>query len=324
MKNIVVVGGGTGTFTVLSGLKKYTRNLAAIVSMADSGGSTGILKDELGALPPGDIRRCLVALSNSDQLLRELFSYRFENGGLEGHSFGNLLITALEKITGSFEKAVEKAGEILAIEGKVIPVTTGKVELYARLENGRIIKGEANIDDPKHDGHLKIIEVFLRPNARVNKKAEDAIKRADLIVIGPGDLYTSVIPNLLVKGISRAIRRSRAKKVYVCNLMTKFGETHKYKTSDFVEAIEKYLGKNVLDYVIVNSKKPPKKLLLKYKKEKKALVEIDEEKFKDKKFLLIPAKVMSNKNLIRHDSDKLARLLLAVGELENVLKFINR
>lgn len=326
MKNIVVIGGGTGTFTVLSGLKKYTKNICAIVSMSDSGGSSGILRDELGVLPPGDIRRCLVALSNSDKLMRSLFNYRFKNGGLKGHSFGNLFLSALEKITGSFERAITEAAKILSIDGEVIPVTTGQTNLYALLENGQIIKGETNIDIPKHDGNLKIKKVWLQPKIRATQQALEAIKKAELIVIGPGDLYTSVISNLLVQGISNAIANSRAKKIYVCSLMTKFGETNGFTVSNFVRVIEKYLGKKVLDYVIFNKSKLPSKLLKKYAQEEKFPVKYDinqSTNFKTKPRYL-GADVVSHRTLIRHDPDKLAKLILTVKELENALKFIKQ
>ena len=256
-----------------------------------------------------------MALSNSDQLMRDLFNYRFQNGGLQNHPFGNLLLSSLEKITGSFEAAVARASEILAIDGQVIPVTTDKTNLCARLENGNIIKGETNIDVPKHDGNLAIQEVWLEPNARATKKALQAIKEADIIIIGPGDLYTSVLPNLLVGGIVAAIRKSRAKNIYICNLMTKYGETNGFSVSDFAAAIEKYLGKNVLDYIIYNTGKLPPKLLKKYAGEKEApvkmLLSVNENKKNKLKY--IGADVAGHKTLIRHDADRLARLIIKLG-----------
>src|SRR3990167_1058978 len=214
MKKVVVIGGGTGVFTVLSGLKEYEYELSAIVTMADDGGSTGILREEFGILPPGDIRRALVALSTSDnKILSDLFNYRFKEGaGLRGHNFGNLLLTALERITGSFSSAIAEAGKILSVEGTVIPVTLEKSRLMAELENGKIIKGEMNIDIPSHDGHLKIKRVWLEPNANLNAEAKRALLEADAIVLGPGDLYTSLMPNLLIKGFREALRASKAKK----------------------------------------------------------------------------------------------------------------
>lgn len=313
MKNIVVIGGGTGTFTVLSALKKYPGLLlSAIVSMADDGGSTGKLRDELGVLPPGDVRRGLVALSKSDKLMRDLINYRFKNGCLGGHNFGNLLISALEKITGDFSKAILKVGEILAIRGQVIPVTCGKTRLCAELENGKIIKGETNIDIPKHDGRLRIKRVFLKPLVKATKEALQTIKEAHLIVIGPGDLYTSVLPNLLVKGVCRAIAGSRAKKVYLCNLMTKFGETNNFKAIDFVRAVESHLGKNVLDVVVYNNQWPDKKRLSKYAKLNSEFVKFNKKDFENCQIKIIGVNLITEKGLIRHNQEKLAKAILGL------------
>ena len=259
-KNVVVIGGGTGTFTVLSGLKKYPVNLTAIVAMSDSGGSTGILRDELGVLPPGDVARCLVALSSSDRLMRTLMDYRFDDGKLKGHKFGNLLLSALEKITGRFDSAVEKVSEILRIEGKVIPVTLDKVHLMARVGE-RIIRGEENIQKTKLNGTLK--RLWLEPTGRANPKALAAIREADAIVIGPGNFYASLVTNLLVRQIPRAIQKSRAKKIFVCNLMTKVEHTKNYSVADYTNMMEKYLGGPV-DTVIYSNKMPTKALLKKY------------------------------------------------------------
>lgn len=321
MKNIVVIGGGTGTYITLTGLKEYPVNLSAIVAMSDSGGSTGVLRDELGVLPPGDIRRALVALSQSPQIIRDLFNYRFQNGSVGGHSFGNLFLTALEKITGDFEKAVVEAGKILSIRGQVIPVTKDSTHLHAILENGKEIMGETNIDIPKHDGKLKIKKVFLKPKARAAKGALEAIKKADLIVIGPGDLYTSLIPNLLVDGISQAIEKSRAKVVFVCGLMTKYGETYGFKVDDFAKAVESYLGKRRIDYVVVNNSVAPKNVLARYRKEKKEIVVLPRENIK-RPYKIIQADVASIKQYFRHDSHKLAKVLIMLTEFENVLSFI--
>jgi len=260
-KKIVVIGGGTGTYTVLSALRGRPVYLSAIVSMSDDGGSTGVLREEFGILPTGDVRRAIVALSkHPDELLAKLFNYRFREGssaqagGLNGHNFGNLIITALERICGDFEKAIAEASRLLAVEnGEVIPVTLSNVQLLAELENGSTIKGETNIDIPKHDGELAINKVWLEPSAKANPRALKALRQADLIVMGPGDLYTSVLPNLLVKGVSEAIVQSKAKKVFICNLMTKYGETHGFVAKDFIEALENYLGEGVLDGIILNN-----------------------------------------------------------------------
>ncbi len=234
MKKIVILGGGTGNFSVLKGLKNYDVDLSAIVSMADDGGSTGILRDELGVLPPGDVRQCLVALSDSSRLMRSLMNYRFENGGLGGHSFGNLLLSALEKVTGSFEKAVEEAGKILNIKGKVIPVTTHQVRLKMILNNRRILEGEKEIylSQEIDQGYKSI---YLEPYPKANPHAIDEIANSDLIVIGPGGLHTSLIPNLLVEGVAVALRNSQAKKTFVVNLMNRKGQTTGFKVSDYLE-----------------------------------------------------------------------------------------
>lgn len=311
-RRIVVIGGGTGAFTVLSGLRNYPHRLAAIVSMADDGGSTGVLREEFGILPPGDVRRVLVALSRTEnKLLSELFNYRFKEGwGLEGHSFGNLLLTALERITGDFRLAVKEAGKILGTEGEVIPVTTANTRLFAELEDGQVIEGETNIDIPKHDGHRRIRRMWLKPKARANPEAVKAIKTADAVIIGPGDLFTSVIPNLLVGGIADAIRQSRAKKIYICNLMTKFGETSAFKASDFLAAMEEYLGRNALDYFVVNVDKPKREVLRRYVRERAELVGVDEAAFSGRrKPALVKAKLLRRGTLVRHDPEKLARLI---------------
>ena len=271
-KNVVVIGGGTGTFTVLSALKDYHLHLTAIVSMADDGGSTGALRDQYGVLPPGDIRRALVALSASDTL-RDLFNYRFLKGDLAGHNFGNIFLSALEQVKGNFALAVDEASRVLNIKGKVLPVTLDNVRLCARLADGKIINGETNIDIPRSKIRARISEIWLNPAARVNPEAKKAVLTADLIVIGPGDLYTSLIPNLLVKGLPEAIKKSRAKKVFVCNLMTKYGETNGFKAEDFAQKIEKYLGRGVLDFAIFNNKKPHPKILARYRKEGAEFIE---------------------------------------------------
>lgn len=273
-QSVVVIGGGTGTFTVLSALRDYPLNLTAIVSMADDGGSTGALRDQYGVLPPGDVRRALVALSKSPTL-RELFNFRFKKGDLEGHAFGNIFLSALSELKGDFASAVREASQVLNVMGEVLPVTLDNVRLYAKLVDGKIVKGETNIDIPRTSvrARAKIKKIWLLPKARINPDARQAILAADLIVIGPGDLYTSLIPNLLVGGVPEAIKKSRAKKVFVCNLMTKYGETQGFRAKDFVSEIEKYLGKAVLNCAIFNNKKPAAAILVKYKKEKAEFVE---------------------------------------------------
>ncbi len=259
MKSVVTIGGGTGQYTLLSGLKKYPVKLTAIVTMADDGGSTGVLRDELGVLPPGDIRQCLVALSESELIMRDLFNYRFEQGGLKGHNFGNIFLSALEKITGSMDEAVRVSGMVLATRGEVIPVTTKNVTLVCGRE--RVLRGQRVIELaalPEKDS------LRIEPEAYANPKAVAAIEGADCVVIGPGNFYCSIVPNLLVQGISEAIRRSSAKLVYNCNLMTKDGHTNGMKVHDFVHEIERFVGKGRVDFVTFNNREPETELLAKY------------------------------------------------------------
>lgn len=316
VKKVVVIGGGTGNFVVLKGLKKYPLDLTAIVSMADDGGSTGILRDELGVLPPGDVRQCLVALSNSSRLMRSLMNYRFENGGLGGHSFGNLLLSALEKVTGSFEKAVEEAGKILYIKGKVIPVTTNQVRLKMVLNDRKILEGEKDIYlSQEIDKGYKTI--YLEPFPKVNPRVIEEIETADLIVIGPGGLHTSLIPNLLVEGVCNAICQSDAKKVFVVNLMNRKGQTTGFQTSHYLQELIRFLGKDIFDYILINVQKPSDELIEFYATEGE-LVEND---MKDERIILaeLLGKIgleskrdLIKRNLIRHDSKKLAQELMKI------------
>lgn len=309
-KKIVVIGGGTGVFTVLTGLRKYFSDLTAVVTMSDDGGSTGILREEFGILPPGDVRRSLVALARTDnEILSRLFNYRFEEGaGLNGHSFGNLMLTALERLTGSFDKAIKEAAKILLVQGQVLPVTLKNARLYAELDNGKIVRGENNIDVPKHDIGAGIKKIWLKPSAVINPEVSDAILKADAVLIGPGDLYTSLIPNLLVRGMNEVLKKSRAKKIYFVNVMTKYGETHGFRASDFLKILEQYLGKGILDFVVVNSKKPGWSRLKNYVQEKAELVEFDKENFGHQP-TVITADLLRAKGLARHDPDKIAGLV---------------
>lgn len=316
MKKVVVIGGGTGNFTVLRGLKKYDLDLSAIVSMADDGGSTGILRDDLGVLPPGDVRQCLVALSNSSRLMRSLMNYRFENGGLGGHSFGNLLLSALEKVTGSFEKAVEEMGRILFIKGKVIPVTTHQVRLKMILKDREVLDGEKDIY-LSQDIDKGYASMYLEPYPKANPHAISEIMNADLIILGPGGLHTSIIPNLLVEGISDAIKSSHAAKVFVVNLMNRKGQTTGFKVSDYVNETVRYLGEDCFDHILVNNQMPPESLIQVYAEEGD-LVQCD---IDDERIIRAPllGKLMEQakgdilkRNLIRHDSKKLAQELIKI------------
>jgi uncharacterized cofD-like protein len=317
VKKIVVIGGGTGNFTVLRGLKNYDVDISAVVSMADDGGSTGILRDELGVLPPGDVRQCLIALSNSSSMMRSLMNYRFEQGGLGGHNFGNLFLSALEKVTGSFEKAVEEVGKILFIKGKVIPVTTHQVRLKMILKDRTVLEGEAEIylSQQIDQGYSSI---YLEPYATANPRAIDEIMNADLVVIGPGGLYTSLIPNLLVEGVSEALRRSPAKKVFVANLMNRKGQTTDFTVSSYLKEMEKFIGSDIFDYIIVNNQRPPEQLIERYAEEGK-LIENDLQN--EERVIAAPLlgelkesyKVdLIKRNLIRHDSKKLAQELMKI------------
>jgi len=306
-KRITVVGGGTGSYTVLKGLKKYDLELAAIVTMFDSGGSTGLLIDELGVLPPGDIRRCLLALADEsgENTLRELFEYRFE-GGVSEHSLGNLILAAAEKRYGNLALGIGKLSKILRLKGRVYPVSLSQSQLCAALADGTIITGETNIDRPVGE-RAAINHIFLKPAAPVYEKAQEALLDSDLIVIGPGDLYTSVIPNLLVEGVSQAICDSPAKVVYVCNLMTKHGETDGYTASRFLQEIEKYLGKKV-DYFICNKNGLDPQLLQKYQQEKQFPVVVDLDPKTEPRLILTD--LAYQPNLIRHHRDKIAEVLV--------------
>lgn len=309
-KRVVVIGGGTGIFSVLTGLRKYFTNITSIVTMADDGGSTGILREDFGILPPGDVRRSLIALSETDnRTLSELFSYRFSEGkGLIGHSFGNLMLTALERITGSFERAIREAEKILRVNGEVIPVTLDKSHLHAQLENGQIIRGESNIDRPAHDGRIKIKKAWLSDKTKINPRAQKAILAADIVVIGPGDLYTSIIPNILVAGVPETLKKTKAVVVYVCNLMTKYGETNDFSAHDFLERVMEYLPNGTIDYFLVNTKKPTPARLKKYSTEHSVFVEISHSKFKGRP-ILISGDLVRGKGYIRHDPEKIAKVI---------------
>lgn len=315
MKKIVVIGGGTGSYTVLKGLKDYNTKLSAVVSISDNGGSSGVLRDEFGVLPPGDLRRALLALSNENGIWRELFNYRFD-GESQNHNMGNLIMTAMTKIKGDMPSAIEEISKILKIEGKVCPVSLDTVHLCAELEDGKVIRGETNIDIPKHDSENKIKKVYLEPKAFAYKGAIETIKSADLIVLGPGDLYTSIIPNLLVEGVCEALEKTEAKIVYVSNIMTKKGETDNFELNDFVTTIKKYLNCNI-DYILANNKEPSAEISESYKAEKSYFVKpnITEGNYEVIKTDLIDEEPLAKENgkvrpLIRHDSKKLARALM--------------
>ncbi|MDQ1344357.1 MAG: putative gluconeosis factor [Patescibacteria group bacterium] len=292
--------------------KNRDLNLAAIVSVADSGGSTGELRDEFGILPPGDIRRAILALSEDAETVRKLFEYRFKSGNrMSGHTIGNLLLTALADITGDFESGVEELSEMFHVRGKVIPVTLDDVHLGVTLENGERIIGETNIDVPKHDPNLAITDAFLIGGGKINPRAREAIINSDYVIIGPGDLYTSVVPNLLCSGMREALEQSDAKIIYVCNIMTKHGETDGYGVEDFVTVIEKYLGEGRIDYVLVHSGEIGEGLAEKYaQKEGKFPVRIGNPEFLRKKGCrIVERDLASERDYIRHDPKKLSKVI---------------
>jgi uncharacterized cofD-like protein len=314
---VVVLGGGTGIFAVLRGLRRYTPNISAVVSMSDNGGSSGRLRDEFGYLPPGDVRRCLVALADEEEslLLRQLFEYRFDRGeGLHGHSFGNLMLTALTDILGSTERAVDEAGRLLRIRGRVLPVTLESSTLCATLADGHVICGETDIDVRKAHHDVPISHVFLNPPAAANPEALKALALADLIVLGPGDLYTSVIPNLLVEGIKEAIQASDGTCVYICNVMTKRGETDGFAASDFVREIVRYLGTpEVLDCAVLNDYEGlPPELYSRYRREKSEAVTVDLDNCYDHVGQVVTRPLTATGSLVRHDATMLAETLMEV------------
>ena len=321
---IAVIGGGTGSFTLLSQLKHYTKHVTALVNMADDGGSTGVLRDELGVLPPGDVRQCLVALSESERV-RDLFNYRFDSGTFEGHAFGNLFLTALEKMTGNFASAVETAGEVLNIVGDVHPVTLDKVTLVMQESDGQITEGEFKIGHANFEGR-KRPAMSLAPAAELNPAARAAIIDADIVVIAPGNLYGSLAPALIVPGMSEALNETAAKKVYVCNLVTKPGQTDDFSVSDFAEEVERF-GAFKLDYVLYNEDKPAQDLIDRYAKDGEFRVRYDLTQLAAASYEPVGGDFLANeahepaasadpiahtRTLIRHDATAVAKQLMRI------------
>jgi uncharacterized cofD-like protein len=310
---IVTVGGGTGLSVLLTGLKEFTSNITAIVTVADDGGSSGRLRQEFDILPPGDIRNCLVALADAPTLMRDLFQFRFNsNSELKGHSFGNLFITVMTQLTGDFEKAIKEISKVLALRGKVIPSSLNNVTLVAQHKDGSITEGENMIPKAKRP----ISRVSLKPDRpEATPDAIKAIKEAQLIVLGPGSLYTSIIPNLLIKEIADAIVASNATKVYVCNAMTQPGETDGHAASDHVKALVNHAHARVLDYCVVNIGEIPQGILQRYAKENSYLVINDRKKIENMGYRVIEDDFATVENeVIRHDPEKLARIVLGLVE----------
>lgn len=306
---IVAVGGGTGLSMLLKGIKSITNNITAVVTVGDDGGSSGRLREEMGILPPGDIRNCIAALADDEDLVTKLFQYRFKSGeGLEGHSFGNLFLTALCSITGDMVRAVKESSNVLSIRGRVLPSTLDDMKLVAEMEDGRIIKGESNIPE----AHGKIKRLYTDPaKCKALEDVISAIKDAELIILGPGSLYTSVIPNLLVEEIAKAIAKSKARKIYVCNIMTQPGETDGYAVSDHVNALITHANsKSIIDAVLVNSTIPDN-ISDKYKNAGSYPVKIDKENIKKLGISVCSKKLIEDnkEGLIRHSSHRVARAI---------------
>jgi len=305
---IVTIGGGTGLSTMLRGLKVYSSNITAIVTVADDGGGSGILRQDLGILPPGDIRNCVLALADTEPIMEQLLEYRFKEGILKGQSFGNLFLAAMDGISTSFEEAVRKMSDVLAVTGNVLPITLENIKLCAELVDGYIVCGETNISkhNSTHKGDIK--RVFLQPQiVKPLQETVDSISEADIIVFGPGSLYTSIIPNLLVDGISDEIKKSKAIKVYVCNIMTQPGETDNYSVLDHIKAIERHTYKGIISYCIVNTVDIPIELKIKYEDDEAETVRVDSEEIEKYGIKVIEGNFVNIvSNLIRHDTDKLA------------------
>ncbi len=311
---IAAIGGGTGLSTMLRGLKRYTRNLTAVVTVADDGGGSGMLRRDIGMPPPGDIRHCMEALANTEPIMEQLLTYRFTDGTLAGQSFGNLILAALNGVTGSFEEAVRQMSHVLAITGQVIPVTSADVQLEAVFENGARVVGESKIFSFKKEQDCRIQRVALIPERpKPLPAALEAIAQADLILLGPGSLYTSVIPNLLVEGVAEAIAGADAPKIYVCNIMTQEGETEGYTAADHVEALLSHGAPGLLDLCLANSAPVQPGLLEKYRQEDAAPLVVDRERIAALGLEVVEKPVADqNGNYARHDPDLLAQAILEI------------
>ena len=311
---VAAIGGGNGLSTMLRGLKNYTENRTAIVTVADDGGGSGRLREDLGMLPPGDIRNCMEALANTEPLMRQLMHYRFTEGSLAGQSFGNLFLAALNGISPSFDAAVRRMSEVLAITGRVLPVTTSDVQLQAEFENGASVIGESRITECKKAQDCRIRRVSLIPERpRALPEALEAIRQAEMIVLGPGSLYTSIIPNLLVDGIVEAIQGSDALKVYVCNIMTQDGETEGYTVSDHIEALFQHSAPGLFDLCLTNSAPIPEEMVRRYAQEGAEPIRCDEDACHalGVEVLRCPLAAVGS-GFVRHDSGNLARELIQI------------
>lgn len=316
---IVTIGGGHGLSHLIFGLKSYTSNITAVVTVADSGGSSGRLREEFNIVAPGDIRNCLVALADAPALMGELFQFRFsKDSELKGHNFGNLFLTAMVQLTdGDFERAVKETSKVLAIRGNVVPATISNIHLEAEYMDGSVVRGEADIPNPNSRvKHVKLVGDEAYPT----KDALDAINEADIIILGPGSLYTSVIPNLLIPGMSEALSKSHAFKVYVCNVMTQHGETDGYSASDHVRAIIEHSNEGVLDACLINNAFVPQEAQIRYKQEDSFPVEPDIEKITDMGLKVFATDLLGVTDYVRHDSVKLNMALIELIESHRVIK----
>ena len=321
---IVALGGGHGLSNLLMGLKEYTTNLIAVVTVADSGGSTGRLREDFDVPAPGDIRNCIVALADAPSFMGELFQFRFkQDSELNGHNFGNIFITAMTQLTGDFKRAVEESSKVLAIRGKVLPSTLNKVSLVAEYEDGTVIEGEAKI--PKKKAIIK--KVYLKTNHSEGDKkilptpeVIEEIKNAEIIVIGPGSLYTSILPNLVIKEISDAIAKSTAIKIFVCNVMTQHGETDNYSVASHLKALIEHTNPKIVEYCVINTKIPEEIMLNKYKKEKAYPIQGQALEIKRMGYKIIQGNVIHSTDCVRHDPKKLAKSILNTFRREQLRK----
>ncbi|KYH35391.1 gluconeogenesis factor [Clostridium tepidiprofundi DSM 19306] len=309
---IVVIGGGTGLSTILRGLKAFTSNITAIVTVADDGGGSGVLRHDLGMIPPGDIRNCILALADTEPVMEELLQYRFKEGILKNQSFGNLFLAAMDGISENFMEAVRKMSYVLAVKGKVLPVSLDKITLKAKLKNGQIVSGESNIPKAVIESRSGIDSVFIEPkNAKALYEAVIAIREADIVILGPGSLYTSIIPNILVNEISDELYKTKAVKVYISNIMTQRGETDGYNVSEHINAILNHAGKDIIDYVIVNTGTIDKELEKRYLEEEASIVNFCEKEINNLNIKIIKGDFVKVKNEhVRHDADKISSVIM--------------
>ncbi len=305
---IAAIGGGTGLSVLLKGIKESTSNLTAIVTVADDGGSSGRLRKSYNIIPPGDIRNCIVALADEEDILSKLLQYRFtEKGELKGHNFGNIFITALTKISGDFPKAIKEISKVLAIRGQVFPVSLDNIKLKAKLKNGKEVYGQSNIAKSK----VAIESIQIIPsNCKPYEQALKALKSADVVILGPGSLYTSIIPNLLIPGVKEILESDRILKIYICNIMTQPGETDGYTVSDHIKAIFKHSSNKVIDYVVVNDGIPRESLLKKYRSENSYIVKIDKEEIIKLGVKMVCAKLIEDGEYIRHSPSLLNKTIM--------------